>query len=342
MTKPFLTTQEFFGGIFQGCYVFALGKAHGQTNGTKPIDHCRTSEEYDNFFAEKYLSLNESGFGIHFTPNGIKDVALKNKLENLEVINSWYVDVDIEETKIITGEHTLFDRNDKKGEILGKIFESDLWPSLVVETRNGYHLYWFAIGDATEKMFPFIQKRLAKMFDGDPAAMGIMHSLRVPEFKYHKHGEEGIVRIVPMFSSLAQHYEEDLIKFTGATFEEKIQNAVLPERKTEMDISLFPQGESVWDIVEKVPKQKIIEMLSGTEEVNGEIFTFVKSGDKKLNILSNGQVTPNFIDESTNLVFSNTETGFCTIRHFVRWYGLNDKEVFRLFRKLVDKMKIKA
>lgn len=335
----FITSQEFFGGIHFDSYVFALGEK-GQLNGSKPMDHCKTDEDYNNFFIEKYVKLNKEGFGIHFTPNGVKSVEDRNKLKNLLCINTWFVDVDVDETKQIINNDDLVKRKIKKDEILTKIFDSDIWPSLIVETRNGYHLYWWSIGDAKEKNYKLIQTGLAKKFNGDIGAAGVLHSLRVPGFKYKKNGEEGYIEIWEGFSTKKLYTEMQMFEFVGQKPDE-VTLVVTNHKEPELTpisykISIIAQKDNVFEVVEKMPVRDVIEWLSGRTEVNGDVFTFVNGSNGKFNLLANGKSTPNFISPVENKIFSNNTPAFCLIKHFLEWYGHDGKSIYKIFKSIIN------
>ena len=107
---------------------------------------------------------NERGWGIFSTPN---DFIGARRVENLERINSWYIDID----------------GCNKPLKLAEIKKSVIEPSIIVETKSGYHCYWLA-AKATVHNFSEIEKRLINYFNADPQVKDLPRLLRVPGF-YH-------------------------------------------------------------------------------------------------------------------------------------------------------------
>lgn len=74
----------------------------------------------------------------------------------------------------------------KKLEYIPKIEGSPLAPSYVIETRNGYQLYWFVYPGMTNEQFTDIQKRIAYFFKGDPVVHNPARVMRLPGFYWTK------------------------------------------------------------------------------------------------------------------------------------------------------------
>ena len=68
---------------------------------------------------------NQSGWGIFHTVNSFQGGRRK---QNLNRINAWAIDIDCKD-------------KDKK---LEQIENAPILPSLIVETKNGFHVYWNA------------------------------------------------------------------------------------------------------------------------------------------------------------------------------------------------------
>ena len=85
---------------------------------------------------------NEQGFGIFWTPNKFKGGV--RRVENLEKIRYWYVDLDGAE----------------KDKQRAEIQNCPLRPTMVVETKHGYHVYFAVEGECSLENFTEIEKRL--------------------------------------------------------------------------------------------------------------------------------------------------------------------------------------
>lgn len=321
ITAEALTFADFW-GIFPGSYVCAMKPEEGQGYGDIPSDvlrYCTDEEAWS--YMQKFRRLNDMGWNIHFTPNGMQTANEKNRKENFSHVNAWFVDIDIEESKTILGPETLVLRENGKTDILARIFSSQVpLPSLTVETRNGYQLCWFAL-DAREEDFDRIQAALCLAFGGDAACSKKTSMLRVPFFKFYKNGETGIIQPDNFFSSLALYNQIDI--------ERKLSfpSSIPKEEVYVSNVSNYVPRYGVWGRLDEIPVKQAIEKLSGNYLVNGEVLTLIKVSDHKFNILSNGKVTPNWIDVERNRVFSNNAPRFCSIMHFLLWYGNSKEEI---------------
>ena len=113
---------------------------------------------------EEAIKYNLDGWGIFFTPNTFNGRRVR---ENLVKINSWFVDID----------------ECDKETCLRFIMRGALLPSRIVETKRGYHCYWFS-KDASPELFNEVQERLVDYYGADKGAKDITRILRVPGY-YH-------------------------------------------------------------------------------------------------------------------------------------------------------------
>lgn len=113
---------------------------------------------------EKALILNKEGYGIFFTPNSFNG---KRQKKNISKINYWIVDID----------------EGNKNNMLEKIKNLILQPSMIVETKRGYHLYWKSL-DATKEKYEEIENLLIVKMNGDKGVKDYTRLLRCPNF-YH-------------------------------------------------------------------------------------------------------------------------------------------------------------
>ncbi|MDZ4797610.1 MAG: CHC2 zinc finger domain-containing protein, partial [Bryobacteraceae bacterium] len=75
-----------------------------------------------------------------------------------------------------------------KEEYRERLSRFTLTPSILVETRNGFHVYWLAEPNVNRDQFLEIQKRLVKALDGDPHVVNPARVLRLPGFDWVKAG----------------------------------------------------------------------------------------------------------------------------------------------------------
>jgi hypothetical protein len=109
---------------------------------------------------------NAEGYGIFMTVN---DFNGRRKAENLEKINYWLADID----------------EGTKEEQLSRINSLPLKPTIIVETKKGYHCYWRAI-NATFENYREIEKGLIQRLNADKACTDVSRLLRFPTSKHMK------------------------------------------------------------------------------------------------------------------------------------------------------------
>ncbi|MCK4887728.1 MAG: hypothetical protein KAS96_10090 [Planctomycetes bacterium] len=74
----------------------------------------------------------------------------------------------------------------KKTEFLAVLQSSPIIPSFVVETRNGFQVYWLLHSGATSEQFIDVQKRIAYYFKGDPSITNPCRVMRLPGYYWVK------------------------------------------------------------------------------------------------------------------------------------------------------------
>lgn len=113
---------------------------------------------------ERAKVLNKQGYGIFFTPNDFKGKRCKS---NLVKINYYIADID----------------EGGKKKIWQNIQNLVLKPSIIVESKRGYHLYW-AVSDGKAENYEMIENRIIAKLNADKGAKDVSRLLRYPGF-YH-------------------------------------------------------------------------------------------------------------------------------------------------------------
>jgi hypothetical protein len=135
--------------------------------------------------------LNSQGYGIHWMPQVFKDNV--RKLENLERIRYWIADLD----------------NGPKETMLRRIAQLPIDPTLVVETKRGYHVYWRA-KDATLEKYATIEKGIAEFLCADGSLITPTHTLRFPGF-YHMKDPKNPFLVKFVFARPKNEYSEKVM-----------------------------------------------------------------------------------------------------------------------------------
>ena len=118
---------------------------------------------------EEVQELNKQGYGIYMCVNEFNGA---RKIENLQKINFWIADLD----------------SGTKLDMINRIEELVLQPSIIVETKKGYHCYWKA-ENATFENYTEIEKGLIKKLNADKACKDVTRLLRFPT-SYHMKNPE--------------------------------------------------------------------------------------------------------------------------------------------------------
>jgi len=148
------------------------------------------------------LDLNNQGkgYGIFFTVNGF--FGGKRVNENLTNINAFFADIDFPDKMNRTPELI----KQYKQDILMELYDDGIVPTAIVETKNGFHVYWNLVAPVylenlndeqrqrIRVVYRDIEEAILKRFDGDPAAKDIARVLRIPE-TYHQKDKDNPFQI---------------------------------------------------------------------------------------------------------------------------------------------------
>lgn len=138
---------------------------------------------------QKIKTLNEKGAGIFFTPNPCKAGRKENNVTEIRWV---YVDMD----------------EGTKEEMVEKIKNAPIPPSIVTESSRSYHAYW-RLTSCTDEQFKKIINGLIEFFDGDPAISSKNEVLRLPGFNHMKK-DPFQIKIVRL--ELSEESPEDMIE----------------------------------------------------------------------------------------------------------------------------------
>jgi hypothetical protein len=135
--------------------------------------------------------LNADGYGIFQTPNNFSDqIRRKDKLVR---INYWIADIDC----------------GTKEEQKKRVKDLCFHPSVIVETKKGYHCYWKA-KDATVENYSTIEQGIIKKLDADRGCKDVTRLLRAPGFNHCKDKDnQFFVDIV--YEKNAEYLEKEML-----------------------------------------------------------------------------------------------------------------------------------
>ncbi|WP_136479293.1 CHC2 zinc finger domain-containing protein [Acetivibrio thermocellus] len=146
--------------------------------GQKPLN---LNGYYNQTMKDKLKQLNEQGYNIYFTVN-----SGGTKKEQINKINAFFIDCDCGRDN--NGNY--FDLNtvkEYKEKVLQRVQEFGLAPSFIVDTRNGYHVYWL-VNNANVEEFQEVQNKLIHYFNSDERVYTPERIMRVPNYFWTKTG----------------------------------------------------------------------------------------------------------------------------------------------------------
>lgn len=253
---------------------------------------------------------NARGWGIFATVQKFRGARRK---ENLERIRAWAIDLD--------GGNKVAQRT--------RIAAANLWPSSVVETKNGYHVYWYA-EDAKPEHYRMVLDRLVTFFGADKNARDLARVLRVPGFLHQKD---------PANPFLVKHVHGPV---RTRVYLERQMLAAFPPGADEIESRrrhnqqrreyTAPGGDGFWERVYNLDCLDGLERLSGHGAVGGERYTFKRMANGSHNVVVDGKGSSCWVDENGR-IGSKTKGG-PTLYQWVRWFGNSPSECARVLKDL--------
>lgn len=257
--------------------------------------------------------LNASGHGIFWVVNDFEGRRLR---DNLTRINYWFVDLD----------------EGTKEEQLARIGRAPLTPSLVIESKNGYHAYWRALGATLDNWADIVRWGLVPALKGDIRACDPLRLLRAPGYFHLKDPEEPFL-VREVFRSAVAYTEAQMMRAFPSQEPER------PERR-EPD-----QAGTFWERVAALDGREAVERVSGTWLVDGEHFRLDEMRNGNANIIraDDNYSTPCWVWADGRL--GGIDDGN-SIAAFCRWYGHSWADIARglkeLFPELTDEEETEA
>lgn len=126
---------------------------------------------YNNHIENTLRQLNEQNFEIYFVVN-----SGGTRANDINKINAVFIDLD-------RGDENLEEYKDRK---MKEINQFPCEPSFIVETRNGFHVYWLVKNDTTKAQFEECEKRLISYFKADEKVKDLSRILRLPDYYWCK------------------------------------------------------------------------------------------------------------------------------------------------------------
>lgn len=246
-------------------------------------------------------------FGIFATVN--KFTPGNRSKDSLIQILFWSVDID-----------------DGSKEDQAKKIRSFLVPTIVVETKRGFQVYWRAV-DPTLERYDEIQKGLVSFFGGDNNARDIARILRLPGFLHLKNPEDPF-EVKQVHEANVGYTEKQMLRFLTSSK----QNQSTETKSQTRARMPFLQSESLFDRIYSMDCEQGLARLSGHAAVSGEKFSFHRVSSGNLNLLVDGKSTSVFIDKHKRI--GSSDNGGPTIWQWINWYQRDHKKTYQFMKEV--------
>lgn len=262
---------------------------------------------------EQAKMFNEQGYGIFWT---VQEFAgLTKAAKHLSRINAWAVDLD----------------KGTKEEQRQRIAAGP-WPSRIVETKNGFHVYWRAIDAKPEHYKAIVADRMVPFYDADPKAKDLSRILRVPGFYHMKDPKNPFLVEEVFYRPQVAYTERQIVSFFPDVEEQKESRKVLSDLKRE-----FPKDGDFWERIWNLNCEYALERLSGHPAVGSETFSFKPNASGTKNIYVNGKGSSCWIDRNGRI--GSFDKGGPTIAQWLRWYGLSWPDTILVLKEVFPELR---
>lgn len=250
---------------------------------------------------------NDSGHGIFWTVNQFD--GKPRKKENISKLNSWFFEID---------------EGDKEYQL--KKIESGFEPSMIIETKRGYHVYFdiYESSSDLEEYRSILVDRLVPFYSADPKACDACRILRVP-FTKHQKDPNDIFEIRLISQTTRKYTQKEIEKFY------QIKNPVAKERRMELKkILSFQNDNDLFSRIHSMNQAEALQRVSNTEACGMESINF-KKNKSGLQIVVNGKPTSSWID--SNFKIGSYERGGPSIFEWINWYHKDPKKTYQFIKK---------
>jgi hypothetical protein len=261
---------------------------------------------------------NEKGWGIYWTVNEFDGPRQK---KNLTRIRAWAIDMDI-------------DKGFKTKEEQWAVIRDGLIPTYVVETKNGYHVYWAASFANPAHFRSIMLDRLIPFYRADKNAADVSRILRIPGYKHWKDVNNPFL-VTKVHAARLVYSEDAICSYYPLSEEAEKREASLLRVEDDFSTSglMIPEDmKSIWQKIWEMDCEVALTKLSGHVSVNYETFSFKQNSNGNKNIFVNGVGTSCFIDKEKRI--GSLDGGGPTIYHWIKWYNKNPSLTFSYMKEL--------
>ena len=292
---------------FKDCTIVLLDDAKKWRDLVRKVNQA----EYSNDVLEKALDVyNKKWAGIYFSVNSM--VPWERDIQSVTHINARICEID----------------DLTKEEQLNLISVAPLAPSLIIESKKGYHMYWFA-KDWTKENWNKICWGLRNFFCGDPQIIEISRVLRIPWY-YHMKDENDPFECTITDWCWEYYTEEQMLKAFPDTesASEKKQKAI----KKEVQLRQAVWNDDTRDRIRAMDCKAMLERLSWTSLVWWDIISFRPHSDGTEQIRCNWKSTGCWLDKQWKIW--SKDWWWPNWTNWIAWYGWVDwKDIYKWIKE---------
>jgi hypothetical protein len=282
---------------------------------------------------EEVKKYNQEGWDIFFTPQKLKDG--DRKKENLE------------ELRFLCGDFDNVSLNDLRSRL-----KFCLLPSLIIQTRSGFHCYWKLKNPIpnspglADTYHNFVQSTLVAALGADPKASDVSRILRVPETRYWadskgNYYDNEVIMNKTLYKSGRDYTWTELDSYLprrsqlGRSMQERKPAPTYKPLKVTQHLPQVNKVEKTpnfWAAANTIPTEEAFNRLSGSHHVGGEQITLKPIGAGKKRILINGKARHMWLDPDGAI--GSADGGGPTIVNWLNWYHKDMKKVAEILKEV--------
>lgn len=261
--------------------------------------------------------LNDNSYWIFFSVNSM--IEWKRNKESVVWVNAWVCEVD------------WLSKEDQ----LRNIDNAPIKPSMIIESKKSFHMYWFA-KDWTKENRSKICWWLKNYFYWDPAiANDISRVLRLPWFYHCKDSNDKFLCSIREVNWEYYTEQQMLDAFknteTDSEREEKVRRL---EQSMRVSYSVTNDNDWFWRKANELDTQMMLERLSWTKYLCWDTITFKHNSNGTQQIVVNWKTTWSWIDRNGKI--GSTSKGWPNRTDWVKWYWWSSTDWCDLYKVLVN------
>lgn len=310
----------------------------------------KANGQFNEHIINSLLQLNEQNHEIYFVVNsgGYKD-------KDIIQFNAVFVDFDCGKDEN-DRYHSLDVVQRFKEQKLSEINAFSAKPSYIIDTRNGFHVYWLLYPGATREEFILCEESLIQYFQADKSVKKLCQLMRVPGFYWTKYPDNRYLCTVIEKNNVRYQINEILkiLPEVNIVNNKKHENAAFKKGNNKnKNISIIPPFEQINYIKNQDIKhlQDIISPEAVSVRSHNEVYDYLKRQDLWLYLGKESNRFRCIIHNDSNPsagILQNPENGHyiynclsdnCGFKGTIielteKITGLNRKETLRFLRKV--------